>query len=851
VEAGGYTVRVPAGYTLAVEDGTARLSAGDGSPAAGATVFLDGGPRSHFAAGAGETPEAILARLAELFAGQSALAAGAAGAIQVGGLEGLGAPLVSETTAGQFVLVQPSPDHIVILAAVAPVDVWEGQAAADFAAVLNTLSFFPPPSSSVQVATGAGDPDPTPMMPSPTPGPGAPPTGGTPEPTATLADVPEQSTVRVPEGAAATPEADAPTPTPAASPVAALQTSGLEPAVRVYSNGNFVNGVAVMRSTIWAATGGGVVAWNKSSGGYVKFTTADGLSTNRTVAAAVCPYPGLGVLFASDLGIQVFDTQNGSWKTLDTSNSEMSHNDVAALWCDPEDGLLAVGYARHGLDLFDAGTGDWTYLDEDDGLAVTGIRAIAARDAPATGATPIWLATDNGLAVYEDGEISLFTDENSPLEENRVETLAVDGSGAVWLATGNTLYRTDGTEWDAFNGDSAGQADFPNGLITGLDVGDDGAIWIGSDQAQLCRFDPGIEGCVAFYSGAEGMATAPLTSLTIGPDGHVYYTTAGGGISIFDGAAWRPLVIANEMVPGNNIHDLAQDPSGMIWVAATGGAASLAPDTDSGAQIFTPANSQLPSVDVRVAAPQAGAPSTAAPPSGPESRGVWFGAEGASYYDGATWTNYTSEDGLAGSTIQAITPDDQSRTWIGTQTGLSIWTGNTFFNLTTANGLPSEDITALQADGDVIWIGTRGGGLLRFQDNQLQVFNSDNINLPGNTITALALGGDGALYIGTDRGLARFADNIMTPILELDAGPAEPITALAAGDPNAGSGIVWVATAGNQVYAYDGQSWTRFDPVQLPGPQITTLLVDANGEIWIGCSQGGLARYTLQLGSRE
>ncbi|HXF62820.1 MAG TPA: hypothetical protein VNK95_14445 [Caldilineaceae bacterium] len=831
---GGFSLHVPPGYRLVVEGGSAQLSAGEESPAAGAQIVITGGPRKRFAAGAGESAEALLSRLAADFAAPSALAVGSAGAIRAGGVEGLAAALVSETISGQFVLVQPAPDHIVTLSAVAPVAVWEGQAAADFSAVLNTLAFFPPGEEESRTAAAATAeavptaettaPGEAAILPSPTPAAGTLP--ATPAPGGAAA--PEESTVQVPEGVVPTPGATAVVTAggsagPVAGAVVALLQAGQAPTVRVYSNSNFVNRVAVMRSTIWAATGGGVVAWNKSSGGYVKFTTADGLLINHTLDTAVCPLPGLGVLFASDLGIQVFDTTNGRWKTMDPTNSGMSHSDVAALWCDPEDGFLVVGYGRHGLDLYDANADEWTYLDEDDGLAAMGIRAIAVdRDR-----SPIWLATDSGLAAYEDGQITLYTTQNSPLVENRIEALAVDGSGAVWLATGDTLYRTNGETWDAFSAASAGQASFPNGRITGLDVGDDGAIWIGSDQAQLCRFDPAIEGCIAFYSGEEGMATAPLTSLTIGPDGHVYYTTAGGGISVFDGEGWRSLVIANEMAPGNAVHDLALDEEGALWVAATGGAARLSPDNDTRGQLYTPANSPLPSVDLRVVEPGGG--------------GVWLGGAGLSFFDGADWRSYTTEDGLAGASVQAITPDNQSRTWIGTPTGLSIWTGNAFFNLTSANGLPSDDISALQADGDVIWIGTRGGGLLRFQDNQLQVFNRDNIGLPGDVITALAVGADGALYVGTERGLARFAGNTVTPIPALGD---QAIVALAAGRPEVNAGIVWAATAGNEVYVYDGQSWAPFTPAHLPGPQITALLLDTAGDLWVGCGQGGLARYT-------
>lgn len=609
---------------------------------------------------------------------------------------------------------------------------------------------------------------------------------------------------------------DAATSTPQVTPLAPTFDPENGPTVEVFSNGNFVNGVASLRSTLWAATTGGVVAWNKTTESYVKFTTVDGLSANHTLAAVVCPLPGLGILFAGPLGIQIFDTQNGSWKMLNSSNSTMRYDDVATLWCSVEDGLLVVGYTRQGIDLFNARQGVWSYIGPDEGLIANGIRDIVAVDDGAT----IWLATQDGLLVYRDGEVTGYTTENSPLTDNRIDALAADGAGAIWLTSGATLYRTDGEEWDSYDG---GGGDFPSGRLTGLDVGSNGAIWIGSDQTQLCRFDPGVEGCINFYWEEAGMATAPLTSLTIDGDGELYYTTAGGGISVFDGESWRQLLIENETTPGNTVRDIKQAPDGAIWLAGSGGASRFVPGSDTPVQSYTPANSPLPSTNVHAVLPT--------------ETGVWFGTEAVTFYDGVTWTSYGAEEGLTGTMVQAMTADAQNRIWLGTNAGLSIWTGSTFFNLTSSNGLPSEDITVLQRDGEAVWIGTRSGGLLRFQDNQLQLFNQGNSNLPGDAIYALARTPAGDLLIATNQGLARYAENQLSVYDEL-AGQA--ITALAV----APSGEVWVATDANELLYFNGVEWNSAPTELLPAPQIGALMVDEEGTLWIGTTQGGVARYS-------
>jgi ligand-binding sensor domain-containing protein len=220
----------------------------------------------------------------------------------------------------------------------------------------------------------------------------------------------------------------------------------------------------------------------------------------------------------------------------------------------------------------------------------------------------------------------------------------------------------------------------------------------------------------------------------------------------------------------------------------------------------------------------------------PTATGVWFGTETATFFDGVTWTTYNADDGLTGTSVQAITADAQSRIWLGTNSGLSIWTGEAFFNLTSSNGLPSEDITALQTDGNAVWIGTRGGGLLRFEENQLQLFNRNNSNLPGDIIYALALNGTGELLIASDQGLARYAGS---DLIIYDDLAGEAIIALA----SAPSGEIWVATALNELLSFNGVEWTPAPTDQLPAQAITTLLFDTEGTLWIGTAQGGLARY--------
>lgn len=786
VEAGGFSFRPAAGYALEFAGVSVTLAAAEDSPASGAVMVLRADERGALISEEAEGLEEAFDAFVGAYTSERDLTAEETADVPIGGEAGRAVDLVDSGEgsglAGRIAMAQPEEGRLFIMAGLAPADAWQAQGRIDFDAMLDTVAFFAP--EVTPEATAAVTPPSIPVEISPT-------TEATEQP--------------APE-----PETEEAEPTPILeSPI------GPDSNWRIFSNGNYVNDLALLRSTIWAASDGGAVAWNSSNGSHVKFTTLDGLSTNRTLAAVNCPLPGLGILFGSELGLQVFDSESGSWKTLNSANSPMSFDDVAALHCSEESQTLIVAYARHGLDFFDAAAGTWTHVDENDGLQVGIIRDIAVSQAQT-----IWIASQLGLTRYSEGESTLYNVDNSPMTSNVVTALA-EADGVVWLATAGDLYRIDGESWETFSRATVPDEEFPNGSITGLAVAEDGSVWVGTDQTQICRLDPDAGRCAEFFSNEDGMALAPLTSLHLDADGTVYYTTAGAGISLYDGEEWRTLLIEDEPVAGNRIRDVAAGLDETVWIATGSGVSQVQAADGAPITLLTLANAPLLSSDVRVIQPD-------------DEGGLWLGAGGASFYQDPNWTNYTAADGLAGVEIQAITIDQENRTWLGSRTGLSIWTGSAFFNLTTENGLPNDDIRALLNDGAVVWIGT-GDGLLRFQDNQLQVYNTANINLPSNAITALALDTDGTLLIGTERGLSRFRDDRVNAIPDI---PAAPIVDIAVGDDN----TAWVATTEGELYHFDGASWMAVpDLALLPSPAITALLIDDAGDLWIGSGQGGAA----------
>ena len=125
------------------------------------------------------------------------------------------------------------------------------------------------------------------------------------------------------------------------------------------------------------------------------------------------------------------------------------------------------------------------------------------------------------------------------------------------------------------------------------------------------------------------------------------------------------------------------------------------------------------------------------------------------------WTTYsTANSPLPSDRITCIDVDAGGTVWIGTDAGVAALHGAEWTVYRHADSpLPDDRVTAiLAAAGPAVWIGTTGGGAARFGPGGWQIFNTANSSLPSDHITAISEAWPaGALWFGTDRGLASFA----------------------------------------------------------------------------------------------
>jgi ligand-binding sensor domain-containing protein len=88
----------------------------------------------------------------------------------------------------------------------------------------------------------------------------------------------------------------------------------------------------------------------------------------------------------------------------------------------------------------------------------------------------IWIGTW-GLMKFDGTNWTEYNESNSPLPYNRIYSLAVDGSGNIWIGTyGGGLAEFDGANWEIYARWNSG---VPNDWINIIAV-DDTNVWIGT-----------------------------------------------------------------------------------------------------------------------------------------------------------------------------------------------------------------------------------------------------------------------------------------------------------------------------------------------------------------------------------
>ncbi|MBN1293142.1 MAG: T9SS type A sorting domain-containing protein [Candidatus Latescibacteria bacterium] len=214
--------------------------------------------------------------------------------------------------------------------------------------------------------------------------------------------------------------------------------------------------------------------------------------------------------------------------------------------------------------------------------------------------------------------------------------------------------------------------------------------------------------------------------------------------------------------------------------------------------------------------------------------------EGEVYAEG-TLVKYTTEDGLVNNEVNAIAAVD-SAAWIGTSGGISYYNGESWTNYTTADGLVYDYVTALDTAPDgSLWVGTQGG-VSHYDGTQWVSYTVYN-GLADGGILGIKVADSGDVWVTTRGGVSSFDGSVWTHYLfnSYDYRTSSVYSfhyGRIAGDLKyhaiSPDGNVWAITLDYNVVMFDGSDWYDCEAdIEYDNAEITGFETTPDGKIWL------------------
>ncbi len=482
------------------------------------------------------------------------------------------------------------------------------------------------------------------------------------------------------------------------------------------------------------------------------------------------------------------------------------------------------------------------------------------RDIAQTPEGHLWFATWEGLVRYNGLDFTVFDRSTRPgLRDNGVGALFVDRDGGLWISDsrGNVTRRTADGRWQVF----PHQPPAPQVLIQAMQMDSHGRLWLlyeGNGIGSVTRdgkFEyqpppPGVPMAMSFtklvVDAQDRVWVGTLDGLVVrGTDGVLRRAPESWGLGrglvwpyrAPDGVLW---IVAGERIyrmqdgvpqlqhrqaTGMHITSMLQDRHGDLWLGTE--SQGLLRLSRHGLERL-PTGLSLPGG--RVVSLREDAEGS-----------IWVGANGGLYRLRETlFSSFTEHDGLSGAYVRTVLEDRSRQLWVGSASGLDRRDSQGRFHpvaLRNSGGKTPSVLSLAQDHDNALWVGTFGDGILRLdgQGRMLRRYGVED-GLPGGNIRAMSVDRDGAVWAGTQKGVARLDANGVT-VPGIAGLPTGLITALAHDD----AGDLWIGTI-EGIRVLRGNRVEAVDLAPLGGGRSVFGFQHIGDAMWIS-SDRGLYRY--------
>jgi ligand-binding sensor domain-containing protein/signal transduction histidine kinase len=511
-------------------------------------------------------------------------------------------------------------------------------------------------------------------------------------------------------------------------------------------------------------------------------------------------------------------------------------------------------------------------------LASLGLPATAPRSLPEGYTRRVWQTQDG-------------------LPENTVQAFAQTPDHYLWIGTSGGLVRFDGASFVVYDRDNI--PEMHDNSVFCLTAASDGSLWAGTDGAGLLRYK---NGKFRSYRAVEGLTNDFVRAVFETRDGVLWAGTDDGLFRLdgerlvrVDGAGKIPALAVHAIredstgtlwVGGSimisiradscreyhldgfgsatRVKSISETADGTIWVGTVSGLQRM-PRSSRETGRFE----RMPEIASTVRSLRE------------DHHGIlWIGTigDGLLRYSEGRFTHVTAPDNPPSATVLAIFTDNEQNIWAGMQTGLmrlskaamstfslpdtanadfgtvyadpdgSLWVAGTHLFRINAKRDRSELVPAPAPGIRVrsvfrdrtgsLWIGTEGDGVFRTVKGQ-QVQYTKRTGLVNDFVRAFLEARDGSIWIGTDEGVTRWHDGVLTNYLEKQGLAYFSIRTFA--EDRAGG--VWIGTERGVSHWHNGNFLQDAVTTRLAQEKIWAIHEDRDGGLWFGTRGAGLFRW--------
>ena len=449
---------------------------------------------------------------------------------------------------------------------------------------------------------------------------------------------------------------------------------------------------------------------------------------------------------------------------------------------------------------------------------------------------------------------------------SRINALAQDKDGYLWIGTANGLFRFDGVRFTQWNLPE----DSPSlGLVLSLLVDRDGSLWIGSDHG-LSHWD---HSRLTRYKDRAGMFVYSIVQEESGAVWFAPGSFADNEIDTFCRVANEGMTCFGEkdgLPPSTPSFNFLRDASGALWMARSdsiltwregdakvydlkqlrnnanqGGVAGLAVDTDG--SLLVGVSKKGPGLGLQRF--RNGQFSTVTAPGFDGSRhrisslfvdqhrALWICTmdEGIyRLYQGHV-DHFDHLEGLSADFVRTIFEDHEGSIWIATSEGLDQLRdlGVQSFSRTVYPKANEFDNLVTLPDGRM-WIG--GEGALYTLEKDSNQFVSQAEGIQGKQVTTIFGDRAGRVWVGLDNTLNLFNNGRFTPVKMSDGHPVGFIVSMA----EDATGSLFAITTGLSRTLLSIDAKTLRASAALPALDASKIAGDLREGLWIGTNTGGI-----------